>query len=137
MDEKNYKAVGNGTEVGLLKFLQNADYPIHRLIEGKHGQVLMRSPYSPENKRSAVAIRSLSNPDMVCFYIKGAPEILINWCTTILKSPEGQEGVPEELTDEEKTMILEHVSKMATQPLRVIGMGYFEMPIEEFENGYN
>jgi len=32
MDESVYKAVGNGTEVGLLNFLQNADIPIHLLI---------------------------------------------------------------------------------------------------------
>lgn len=32
-----YKAVGDGTEVGLLNFLQEADIPIHLLINKKHG----------------------------------------------------------------------------------------------------
>jgi hypothetical protein len=29
MDDTTYVPVGNGTEVGLLKFLQDADIPIH------------------------------------------------------------------------------------------------------------
>jgi Ca2+-transporting ATPase len=32
MDATTYIPVGNGTEVGLLKFLQNADIPVHLLI---------------------------------------------------------------------------------------------------------
>jgi hypothetical protein len=32
MDATNFVAVGNATEVGLLKFLQDADIPIHLLI---------------------------------------------------------------------------------------------------------
>jgi len=56
MDDVNYKPVGNGTEVGLLKLLQDADIPIHILINKKLGNILMRSPHSPENKRSAIAI---------------------------------------------------------------------------------
>jgi len=56
MDDVIYKPVGNGTEVGLLKLLQDADIPIHILINKKLGNILMRSPHSPENKRSAIAI---------------------------------------------------------------------------------
>ena len=32
MDEINYVPVGNGTEVSLLKFLQDAEIPVHLLI---------------------------------------------------------------------------------------------------------
>ena len=60
-----YKSVGDGTEVGLLNFLQDADIPIHLLINKKHGKILMRSPFSPENKRSAVAVDSPDRPGMV------------------------------------------------------------------------
>jgi hypothetical protein len=74
MDDVIYAPVGNGTEVGLLKFLQDADIPIHILINKKFGNILMRSPHSPENKRSAVALKSPDRPDTVTIYIKGAPE---------------------------------------------------------------
>jgi magnesium-transporting ATPase (P-type) len=74
MDDAVYKPVGNGTEVGLLKFLQDADISIHILINKKHGKILMTSPHSPETKRSAVAILNPDRPDTVTIYIKGAPE---------------------------------------------------------------
>jgi hypothetical protein len=32
MDEYSYVPVGNGTEVALLKFLQDAEIPVHLLI---------------------------------------------------------------------------------------------------------
>jgi len=32
-DEVSYVPVGNSTEVGLLKFLQDADIPVHLLIQ--------------------------------------------------------------------------------------------------------
>jgi len=32
MDATTYVPVGNGTEVGLLKLLQDADFPVHLLI---------------------------------------------------------------------------------------------------------
>ena len=47
MAESVYKAVGDGTEVGLLNFLQNADIPIHLLINKKIGHILMKCPHSP------------------------------------------------------------------------------------------
>jgi len=78
-----YKAVGDGTEVGLLNFLQDADIPIHLLINKKHGNILMRSPFSPDTKRSAVAIQSPDRPGMVSIYVKGAPELLLELCGTV------------------------------------------------------
>jgi hypothetical protein len=35
MDETSYIPVGDNTEVALLKFLQDADVPIHLLIQRK------------------------------------------------------------------------------------------------------
>jgi magnesium-transporting ATPase (P-type) len=48
----------------------------------------MRSPFSPENKRSAVAIESPDRmgPDgkgMVSIYVKGAPELLLKFCSKL------------------------------------------------------
>lgn len=36
MGEKKFVPVGDGTEVGLLKFLQNADIPIHTEINRRY-----------------------------------------------------------------------------------------------------
>ena len=103
-----YKSVGDGTEVGLLNFLQDADIPIHLLINKKHGKILMRSPFSPENKRSAVAVDSPDRPGMVSIYVKGAPELLLKICAKAL-GPEN----PIELGRDELMMIDSQITKMA------------------------
>lgn len=100
MDESIYKPVGNGTEVGLLKFLQNANIPIHILINKKYefyfderhemrSCILMRSPLSPENKRSSIAVRS-QDGQSVAIYVTGAPEMLVDFCSNMLLG--GQTG---------------------------------------------
>jgi len=43
----------------------------------------MRSPFSPETKRSAVAIDCPDRPGMVSIYVKGAPELLLNICSKV------------------------------------------------------
>lgn len=130
MAEAVYKAVGNGTEVGLLNFLQDADIPIHLLINKKHGNILMISPHSPETKRSAVAIESPDRPNMVSIYIKGAPEMLINYCAKINM---GSADRTQELGQAEKAEIIGHIDKMAMQALRVIGMAYIELSRDQYE----
>ena len=86
-----YTPVGNGTEVGLLKLLQDANVPIHLLIGlkldiDKGYQIVMRSPHTPEKKRSAIAIMSPSRPGTVTIYVKGAPEILVSSCNAMISS---------------------------------------------------
>jgi hypothetical protein len=40
MDEQAlYVPVGNGTEVGLIKFLQDAEIPVHEIIKRKIGRI--------------------------------------------------------------------------------------------------
>jgi magnesium-transporting ATPase (P-type) len=80
MDEKAmYVPVGNGTEVGLIKFLQDAEVPVHNIIKRKIGKILATIPFSPIRKRSVIAL-SLPDTDVVRVYFKGAPEFLINKC---------------------------------------------------------
>ena len=60
MDATTWLPVGNQTEVGFLKFLQDADIPIHILINRKLGRIKAISAFSSEKKRSAIA---LEHPD--------------------------------------------------------------------------
>ena len=40
MDEKAlYQPVGSGTEVGLIRFLQEAEVPVHEIIKRKLSQI--------------------------------------------------------------------------------------------------
>jgi len=78
MDATTYVPVGNSTEVAFLKFLQDAEIPVHLLIQRKLGRIRAASPFSPERKRSATAVESPEHNDEVYIYVKGAPEEIIN-----------------------------------------------------------
>jgi len=80
MDATTYVPVGDATEVGLLKFLQDADIPIHLLIQQKLGRIKNTSPFNSIKKRSACAIEHPTQPNKVVVYIKGAPEVIIDMC---------------------------------------------------------
>jgi len=75
-----FTPVGNGTEVALLKFLQDADFKLQFTLSDKYGHVLATSPHTPEKKRSAVVVERPDNPQKVVVYVKGAPEVIISSC---------------------------------------------------------
>ena len=128
MDETNYVPVGNGTEVSLLKFLQEAEIPVHLLIQRKLGRVRATSPFSSEKKRSATAIECPDRPHRVAVYVKGAPEVIINLCQSVASNRgSGMFG------SDEKQRMLEVVSGMAASPLRVIGFAFTEMDLEDWQ----
>jgi len=63
MSDTTFVPSGNGTEVGLLNFLQDADIPIHHLIQRKNGRIRAVVPFNSENKLSAVAIEHPDRPN--------------------------------------------------------------------------
>jgi len=77
MTSTTYIPVGNSTDICLLKFLQDADIPIHLLVSRKLGRVKAISPFSSNSKRSAIALIHPDRPETVSIYIKGAPETII------------------------------------------------------------
>lgn len=80
-DEAYYVPVGNGTEVGLIKFLQDAEIPVHDLIKKKLGRIEAVIPFSTIRKRSIAAVRHPDVEDLIRVYIKGAPEIIVSKCS--------------------------------------------------------
>mmetsp|Transcript_18407 Transcript_18407/g.28237 ORF Transcript_18407/g.28237 Transcript_18407/m.28237 type:complete len:222 (+) Transcript_18407:995-1660(+) len=80
MTATHYVPVGNGTDSCLLRFLQDADVPIHLLVNRKLGRVRAQSPFSSEKKRSAIALLHPDRPDTVSIYVKGAPEVVMALC---------------------------------------------------------
>jgi len=131
MTATTYVPVGNGTETCLLRFLQDADIPIHLLINRKLGKIKAISPFSPLKKRSAVALLNPDRPDTVSIYVKGAPEVIVQMCQYI------QSGVrPSDLDEEELSQINQKVNFMAAEPLKVISFAYFDMSITEWEATY-
>jgi magnesium-transporting ATPase (P-type) len=89
MDEKAYYVpVGNGTEVGLIKFLQDAEIPVHEIIKEKFGKIQTVIPFSTIRKKMVTAVK-FEDEDKVRVFVKGAPEYIVNKCTRTL-SIDGQ-----------------------------------------------
>ena len=81
-----YEAVGNGTEVSLIKWLQDAEIPVHEYMAKKEGRVYAQVPFDSKLKRSIIAVHHPELQDIVRVYIKGAPEIVLKNCTSHYKS---------------------------------------------------
>ena len=133
MDDTIYVPVGNATEVSLLKFLQDAEIPVHLLIQRKLGRIRAHSPFDPESRRSVIAMTSPEHgEDKVLIYVKGAPETIFGFCTNKI----GAEGV-EEFTD--KDFELAQITKMAQAQQRCMSFAYAQMDlvtfIDTYENG--
>lgn len=76
-----YIPVGNGTEVSLLKWLQDADIPVHEIIRQKQGRVRFSRPFDSGLQRSVIAVQHPDIENTVRVYVKGAPEIVLPKCT--------------------------------------------------------
>lgn len=122
MDSTTYVPVGNATEVGLLKFLQDADIPVHLLIQQKLGRVKAVSPFSSIKKRSATVVENPNRPGWVTIFLKGAPEVILEMCQSI-QSASGVVQLSPDLSEE----IRREVDAMAGKPLRVISFAYWTM----------
>lgn len=83
MGATTYDPVGNPTEIAFIKFLQDANIPVHLHIKQKVGRIKMISPFNSMKQRSATAMINPSRPDTVSIYLKGAPEVVLGLCTTI------------------------------------------------------
>lgn len=127
MDATTYVPVGNATEVGLLKFLQDADIPVHLLIQQKLGKIKTISPFNSIKKRSATVVQNPNRPGTVTVYLKGAPEIILEMCNSI-QSSNGVVQLSPDLAEE----IRREVDSMASKPMRVISFAYFEMDEDQW-----
>jgi Ca2+-transporting ATPase len=73
-------------------------------------------PFSSERKRMTTVHQS---PEGRVAYSKGAPEIVLDACSSIL-----EDGKMKPLTEQERTRILDGARSMAEDALRVLGMAY-------------
>jgi len=128
MDQTVYKPVGNATEVSFLKFLQDAEIPVHLLIQKKLGNIRAICPFSSMTKRSITVVRNPDEPEIVTLYMKGAPEVVVRCCDRRLVN-EQEAGI--DVDD-----IMKNVDSMAAQPLRVITFAYLQMSFNDWQQQY-
>ena len=121
------KILGDPTEGALIVAAAKAGMRKDE-IEGKYPRV-REIPFSSERKRMTT-VHHTSDGQLFA-YVKGAPEVILERCTHVLKDTQ-----PTKLTGRERKKILEMNEKMASEALRVLGMAYKELPdnaLEDFD----
>jgi Ca2+-transporting ATPase len=77
-------------------------------------------PFTSERKRMTTVHKSKDGK--IYAYMKGAPEVVLERCTHIIK-----DGEIKKLSDKERKIILETNEKMASDALRVLGVAFKEV----------
>ncbi|KAF4441176.1 Ca2+-transporting ATPase [Fusarium austroafricanum] len=120
--------VGTKTETALLDWarrylalgplsIERANHPITRLF-----------PFNSQRKCMGAVVQIPGPKPKYRLYIKGASEIVLSECTTILGDPT-QPPTTESLSDDGKEELRETIFSYATNSLRTIGLAY-----RDFEN---
>ena len=131
-DQSYYVPVGNGTETGFIRFLQDAEIPVHDLIKKKLGKIETVIPFSTLRKRSLTAVRHPDHDDFVRVYMKGAPEVVVAKCTRTYHI----DGKVIPLDDIQSTYILNDIliQKFTTAGYRTLAFGYKDIALDDFNS---
>jgi len=81
-EDAQYVPVGQGTDTSLLKFLQDAEFPVHYNVRDRPNIMQYEIPFSSANKRQVTAIKHPEIDDTIRIYVKGAPEVVIPNCNS-------------------------------------------------------
>ena len=76
-----FVAKGNCTEVGLINFLMFAGVNANEELAKKNDRILEVIPFNSARKRACSVIRHPENESLVRVFLKGAPEIVLDYCT--------------------------------------------------------
>jgi Ca2+-transporting ATPase len=121
-EEGAWRILGDPTEGALLVVAAKAGYDATTLAS-EHPR-LGEIPFSSERKRMTTIHAEPEGSTIA--YVKGAVEVVLDRCTTILT-----DGRIAKLTDEERYQILWANETLATDALRILGMAYRELPAEQ------
>jgi Ca2+ transporting ATPase len=77
-----FEPMGNCTEQGLIRYLQNVAVPVQDVIRLKEDRILQTIPFNSRRKRACTAVQVPGQSSTVRVFLKGAPEIVIEHCTS-------------------------------------------------------
>ena len=132
-EEGFYVPTGNGTEVAMLKFIQQNEIPAHELLikrfrEGEHECSI---PFNSIRKRATTVIRPSKGCGYVRVIVKGAPEYVLPLCTSTLT----EDGEVRTLGLGEGERILENeiIDSFAKKGLRTLVYAYKDIDSDLWE----
>jgi len=112
---------GDPTEVALLVAAAKLD--IRKEDLNNKWKLVKEFPFDANRKMMSVLVK---NKQKQMLAVKGAPEILLHRCETILLN-----GKIVPLTSNLRQMVLQVINKMAKQALRTIGLAYRDVKLNE------
>ncbi len=118
---KSYEVIGDPTEGSLLVLAEKAGFSA-----GKNTQVA-ELPFDSERKLMTV----ISKSSRTEAYVKGAPDIILKLCKSVLVN-----GKVKPLTPKERQRISKANDAFASSALRVLGFAYKQVPqMKKYEKG--
>ena len=122
------------TEVGLINYLVDAGFDAEAKLKERKDDVVpvFGIPFSSKRKRQTTVIKHPSQEGKVRVFCKGAPEIVIEYCDSML----GANGNVEDLPDEKKEEIINErvVKKFAAKTYRTLLVSYADYDEGEWES---
>jgi P-type Ca2+ transporter type 2B len=116
-----YVPNGNGTECGMLKFIQNNGHAVQDLMKNKVGRVKTFVPWTPKRKMESTAILQPGDDYTVRVYSKGAPEVLLQKCN---------------MNAAQRAQLLRDVvdNEMGANGIRPFAYAYKDLTLSEYED---
>jgi P-type Na+/K+ transporter len=111
-----WQTTGDPTEIALQVFAQRFDYGKKTLEQDRGWKQVAEYPFDSSVKRMSVVYRSPNNSDTVIF-AKGAVERIVDLCDRIRFGDEESE-----MTSEMKETVIEQMTMLAEQGLRVLAI---------------
>lgn len=132
-DTAKYEPNGNGTEVAMLKFLQENNVAIQDLMTDRERVAEFECciPFNPNRKRQATVYRPFNGCNYVRIVVKGAPEYVLKFCTKKLND----DGSASEMSEDQKQRYLndEVIDQFAKRGLRTFLYAYKDIDSDHWE----
>jgi len=119
--------VGQPTECALLNWINKMGHDYEK-IRQSGPNVVLRFAFSSARKRMSTMIPKPGDDEGYRLYTKGASEIILDRCISMLDS----DGYPQPLTEEKKAEYLNFIEQMAGKGLRTIALAYRDFDFFDF-----
>jgi len=125
--------IGNETEIALLWFSRNHLGMGPVAEERSNVHVVHVSPFDKDKK---YMISTIKLPDgNYRMFMKGAPEVLLQWCSQIVVDDDAKQEREVRMTPEKEEAVNSTITAFAGRSLRTIGFAYRDLATWPPENG--
>ncbi|KAI9293093.1 calcium-translocating P-type ATPase, partial [Neoconidiobolus thromboides FSU 785] len=136
-DKGTVTLVGSKTEVALLEWCDSISTPFNELRQRYPVEELW--PFSSERKSMATLVKLPNDKSSYRLYIKGASEIVLSKCTTMVDfrkgSNDGEQPFIHHPIDNDINNSIQHrISEYADETLRTIGIAYKDYQLTSDES---